>query len=281
MTSHSRTRLAAALIVSAAIATTGFVGAAQARPKVNESRLMIAAQLDQYRPSSGTTAGAVKSVKRVQRALNRKSISVAVDGQYGGQTVAGFAQWQRRIGFHGRMVNGLPGYVALKKLVGNRFGISHKVIQGPRKSYQAHTLNLRTILMLQAAGHRLRANCTLTVSKGSYTGPDDSSEGTHAGGGAVDISVRPENRCGRRIKRMVRALRAVGFAAWFRNWPDNEHIHASAISDPSMATEITFPGWLDTRDQIASWAQGSDGLNTPGVAPMTRLPLRTWENYTG
>ena len=185
------------------------------------------------------------------------------------------AQWQRRIGFHDRMVNGLPGFDSLKKLVGDRFGISHRIIQGPRQTYQGtHTLNLRTINMLQAAGHRLGANCTFVVSKGSYTGPDSASQGTHAGGGAVDISVRPENRCGRRIGKMVKALRKVGFAAWFRNWSGNEHIHASAISDPSMATEVTFPGWLDTRDQIASWAQGLDGLNTPGVAPMTRLPLQ-------
>ena len=281
MSAHSRPRLAAALIASAAIATMGFTGAAQARPKVNEARLMIAAQLDQNRPSSGTTAGAVKSVKRVQRALNRKGISVTVDGQYGAQTMSAFATWQRRLGFHDRMVNGLPGHDALKKLVRPRFGISHKVIQGPRLSYQGHTLNLRTINMLQAAGKRLRPNCVLTVSKGSYTGPDSSSQGTHAGGGAVDISVRPENRCGRRIGRMVKALRKVGFAAWFRNWSGNEHIHASAISDPSMATEVTFPGWLDTRDQIASWAQGLDGLNTPGIAPMTRLPLQTWEKFVG
>lgn len=280
MRRSTRPRLAAGLI-ACAIAMTALAGTAQARPKVNQSRLMIAAQLDQYRPANGTTAGALKSVKRVQRALNRKNINVAVDGQYGVQTLFGFAAWQRRIGFHDRMVNGLPGYVALDKLLGDRFGISHRVIQGPRLSYQGQVLNQRTVAMLQAAGKRLGASCVLTVVKGSYTGPDSLSSGTHAGGGAVDISVRPENRCGRRIKRMVRALRAVGFAAWFRNWSGNEHIHASAISDPSMATEITVPGWLDTRDQIASWAQGGDGLNTPGAAPMTRLPLRTWEAYAG
>ena len=49
----------------------------------------------------------------------------------------------------------------------------------------------------------------------------------------------------------MRALRKVGFAAWFRNWSGNEHIHAVAISDPDMADEIAFPGWF------GAWSAGT------------------------
>ena len=108
--------------------------------------------------------------------------------------------------------------------------------------------------MLQAAGRRVGGRrCALDATKGSYTGPDSSSQATHAGGGAVDLSVR--RRCGRSVKRVVRSLRRVGFAAWYRNWPGNRHIHAVAISDPDMANEIAFPGWFDVREQIVGFAQ--------------------------
>jgi hypothetical protein len=138
------------------------------------------------------------------------------------------------------------------------------------------TLNVRTIRMLRAAGHRLRRGCVLDATKGSYTGPDSSSQATHAGGGAVDLSVR--TRCGRSVKRVVRALRRVGFAAWYRNWPGNRHIHAVAISDPDMANEIAFPGWFDAREQIVAFAQRKNGLNGATTGRMTRR-LHTWEQY--
>ena len=138
------------------------------------------------------------------------------------------------------------------------------------------TLNVRTIRMLKAAGHRLGRRCVLDVTKGSYTGPDGDSQATHAGGGAADLSIN--TRCGRSIKQVVRALRKVGFAAWFRNWSGNEHIHAVAISDPDMANEIAFPGWFDMREQVVGWAQRKSGLDGAVTGPMTRK-LQTWERY--
>jgi hypothetical protein len=74
-------------------------------------------------------------------------------------------------------------------------------------------------------------------------------------------------RCGRR-----------GFAAWFRNWPGNRHIHAVAISDPDVADEIAFPGWFDMREQVVGRVQGKDGLNGATTGVQVR-PLRTWEAY--
>jgi hypothetical protein len=246
------------------------------RPAVNMSRLLIAAQLDAYRPGNRHTAGAVKSVKRVQRALRRKGIRVAVDGNFGSQTMHGYARWQRRLGYSGLDASGMPGETSLRRLGRGHFRVTRVVRPGARRVWSGVTLNVRTIRMIKAAGHRLGRRCVLDVTKGSYTGPDSSSQATHAGGGAADLSIR--TRCGRSIKRVVRALRKVGFAAWFRNWPGNQHIHAVAISDPDMADEIAFPGWFDMREQVVGWAQKKDGLNGAVTGPMKRK-LRTWEQY--
>ena len=252
--------------------------AAQAS-KVNMERVLVAAQLDQYRPGNATTAGAVKSVKRIQRALQRKGFTVALDGNFGAQTVRAYAGWQRRLGYSGLDASGMPGETSLERLGGNRFTVTHVVRSGARRTWSGVTLNVRTIRMLKTAGHRLGAHCTLDATKGSYTGPDSNSEATHAGGGAVDLSVRSAHvLCGHRIRRVVKALRAVGFAAWFRNWTGNKHIHAVAFSDPDMATETAFPGWFDMREQVVDWAQRKNGLHTAVTGPMTR-PLMTWERY--
>ena len=89
---RSTSRRAAALIAGAAIASTLMAQSAAAspprpqgsttKPAINMSRLLIAAQLDQYRPGNRHTRGAVKSVKRVQRQLRRRGIGVAVDGNF-------------------------------------------------------------------------------------------------------------------------------------------------------------------------------------------------------
>jgi hypothetical protein len=239
-------------------------------------RLLVAAQLDEYRPGNATTFHAAKSVKRVQRALRRKKIRVAVDGNFGAQTLQAYARWQRRLGYSGLDASGIPGETSLERLGAGRFRVTHVVRPGARRTWSGVTLNARTIRMLKAAGHRLGRRCTLDVTKGSYTGPDGDSQATHAGGGAADLSIN--TRCGRSIKRVVKALRKVGFAAWFRNWPGNEHIHAVAISDPDMANEIAFPGWFDMREQVVGWAQRKSGLDGAVTGPMTR-GLQTWERY--
>jgi peptidoglycan hydrolase-like protein with peptidoglycan-binding domain len=286
MSMRSISRRAAALIAGAAIASTLLAQSAAAshpkeesstaKPAINMTKLLIAAQLDQYRPGNRHTRGAVKSVKRVQRQLRRRGIGVVVDGNFGAQTMAGYAAWQRRLGYSGLDASGIPGETTLKRLAGRRFRVTHVVRPGDRRVWSGVTLNVRTIRMLRAAGHRLRRGCVLDATKGSYTGPDSSSQATHAGGGAVDLSIR--TRCGRSIKRVVRSLRRVGFAAWFRNWPGNQHIHAVAISDPDMANEIAFPGWFDAREQIVAFAQRKNGLNSATTGPMPRR-LHTREQY--
>jgi peptidoglycan hydrolase-like protein with peptidoglycan-binding domain len=287
MSMRSNSRRVAALIAGAAIASTLMAQSAAAvpppeatttaKPVINMEKLLMAAQLDQYRPGNRHTAGAVKSVKRVQRQLRRRGISVAVDGNYGAQTMDGYAAWQRRLGYSGLDASGMPGETSLKRLAGRRFNVTRVVRPGARRAWSGVTLNVRTIRMLRTAGHLVGGpHCVLDATKGSYTGPDSSSQATHAGGGAVDLSIR--TRCGRSVKRVVSKLRRVGFAAWFRNWSGNQHIHAVAISDPDMANEIAFPGWFDAREQIVAFAQRKNGLNGATTGRMTRRP-HTWEQF--
>jgi len=287
MSTRSNSRRIAVLIAGAAIASMLMAQSAAAvpppeatttaKPVINMERLLAAAQLDQYRPGNRHTAGAVKSVKRVQRQLRRRGISVAVDGNFGAQTMNGYAAWQRRLGYSGLDASGMPGETSLRRLAGRRFNVTRVVRPGDRRAWSGVTLNGRTIRMLRAAGRLVGGRgCVLDATKGFYTLPDSRSQATHAGGGAVDLSVR--TLCGRSIKRVVRKLRNVGFAAWYRNWSGNQHIHAIAISDPDMANEIAFPGWFDAREQVVGWAQKKNGLNGATSGEMKRK-LRTWEQF--
>ncbi len=281
MSPRQRPRTAAALIACAATTLMLGVGAgtATAAPQVNMERVLIAAQLDEYRPGNATTKGAVKSVKRIQRALRRHDIAVAVDGNFGGQTSAAYARWQRSLGYSGLDASGMPGLTSLQRL---GLSVNHVVSAGERRSYSGVTLDTRTIRMVKAAGKLLGPNCVFDVTKGSYTGPDSSSAATHAGGGALDLSVRDGARCGRTAPKMRNAMKRVGFAAWWRHtgsYVNNKHIHAVAISDPDMATEIAFPGNFDMREQIVAWAQKKDGLSAATAGPMVRGGLQTWERF--
>lgn len=99
-----------------------------------------------------------------------------------------------------------------------------------RVVYHGHTLNRRTMSMVQMAEDYL--GYEMTILQGSYHKGVGASAGTHDGGGAVDFAPADQTR-----KIMV--LRLVGFAAWHRTpipgvWP--EHIHAIAIKDKQMSS---------------------------------------------
>src|SRR3954451_21575684 len=141
MSMRSTSRRAAALIASAAITSTVVADSATAspphepataRPAVNMTNLLIAAQLDQYRPGNRRTRGAVKSVRRGQQQLRRRGIRVAIDGNCGAQTRAGYAAWQRRLGYSGLNANGIPGETSLKRVPRPRFRAVPAVPPGAR-----------------------------------------------------------------------------------------------------------------------------------------------------
>jgi hypothetical protein len=81
------------------------------------------------------------------------------------------------------------------------------------------------------------------ITQGSYTQQVDASFGTHAGGGAVDLSVMRKNTytiLWDEIPPLIEALRIAGFAAWLRDldelYPGSPiHIHAIAIGDRDLS----------------------------------------------
>lgn len=132
----------------------------------------------------------------------------------------------------------------------------------------------RTKDMLDEAARR--SGLRLQYAQGSYRGgATDASGSTHDGGGAVDVRTVPlRNR--REKMRLVRALRLVGFAAWYREatpglW--GEHIHAVAIACPDLSRGAAW--------QVAQYRAGRDGLTDARPDPQADLgiKLRTWEAY--
>jgi hypothetical protein len=136
------------------------------------------------------------------------------------------------------------------------------------------TLNLRTLSMLGHAQALYGGEVELTgyaITQGSYSTSVSASFGTHAGGGAVDISVLRQGTytiLWDDIEPLLRALRLAGFAAWLREYGELYadspiHIHAVAIGDaelsPAAQEQLTGP---------AGYFRGYSGLPfPPGGAP--------------
>lgn len=140
-----------------------------------------------------------------------------------------------------------------------------------------HQLNRRTYEMLALAQTHYGGEIDLTgdaITQGSYTNAVEASFGTHAGGGAVDLSVMAPgtfNILHGDIPRIIAALRKAGFAAWYRDFDalydgSPPHIHAIAVGD----RELSMPA----REQLAGphgYFWGYDGLPVEEGLP-TRDP---------
>lgn len=258
------------LVVGAA---AGAVGAARAdaAPLVNMDEIVVQSQVE---PVHGqTTLPGDGGVEAVQRALSAKGHRTGADGWYGAETVGAYSKWQQDLGFTGIGANGIPGPSSLAKLGDGRFSVEREIDVGGRTSYSGQPVNQRTADMLAEADSGLDWN--ITVTQGSYQGCSEASSCTHAGGGALDISVSEltdEQRW-----KTVKALREVGFAAWLRtpeqaDWP--YHIHAIAIGDTDTHREAA--------DQIADYHAGKNGLadHAPDDTPEAyRAPFTWWEAH--
>lgn len=134
-----------------------------------------------------------------------------------------------------------------------------------RLSFDGCTLNGRTLAMLNALDRRLAAG--LRVLKGSYEVDGARGAHPHMGGGTVDLGlgdVAPHT-----IEAMVRALRAIGFAAWFRDRHEHPHIHAVAIGDREMSPAAAW--------QVKQFFSGKDGRSRMGADPHgALLSLPAW-----
>jgi hypothetical protein len=217
-------------------------------------------------------------VRRVERALHRKHLLAKrwIDGSFGSRTKEAYAAWQRRLGYSGIGANGLPGETSLRQLGAGHYHVTRVVSTGPRVTLGGGVvLNRRTNRMKKAAANIIRKhlNCKLAVVQGSYNaGGVSASAGTHDGGGAMDVSV---NRgCGLHHAATVKALRQVGFAAWYRptlpgQW--EHHIHAIAVSDPDLSS--------GAQDQVVDYYHGRNGLASHGPDNGPQVKKITWEQY--
>ncbi|THV41692.1 peptidoglycan-binding protein [Glycomyces buryatensis] len=260
----SRALLAAGTVAGAAMVPAVFaMRQADAATSVNMELVLVAAMVDPRKSGSDTTLNAGPHVKVVEAALDAKGHLDAdlVDGHYGSTTITAYGAWQRSLGYTGLDANGLPGPTSLTKLGEDQgFTVDRAVSVGDSSdSYGGKRVNTRTKNMLAAADAKLSWNLTLT--QGSYNTGNPDSAGTHDGGGVVDIAVGSMSTNER--WQTVKALRAVGFAAWLRT-PEqgfDYHIHANAVADPDMSGSA--------QAQVHDYFFGKNGLanhaadNTP------------------
>lgn len=124
-----------------------------------------------------------------------------------------------------------------------------------------HTVNARTLRMLQSVQRTLAGRMKVRVTRGSYS--VDTAH-PHQGGGVIDISVRDLSPTD--IEQLVLALREAGFAAWFRARDEKPHIHAVAIGDRELSVKAAW--------QVRSYFKGRDGRTAASADPHKHLCVR-------
>ncbi|WP_372789689.1 peptidoglycan-binding protein [Paraconexibacter sp.] len=318
---HRRRRhLAVAVTAAAAVAAGGSAPAAQAAcpaddpcpstlPAVNMSRVVLAATLDPWRTDLVKTYGASKSVRRVEAALHRRGLLAkqSVDGYFGTATVKAWGKFERNQKQTSRWTrNGLPGLAELQALGKGRFRLTNTISVGKKIKLASvanggnsddgnDVVNKRTQSMFLEAQKNMKSNgkkgWDMTIVQGGYCGAAcaDASAGTHNGGGTIDIRTWDTDSKG--VSNRVAALKRVGFAAWYRPWGDNAHIHAVAINDYQMTWEIhgdgTAPdpivGSYGGNCQVYEWKFNFDGLSgcdqRASSKTKNQKSIVTWEMY--
>lgn len=251
--------------------TSASVKQAAALPTVNMEKVLLAAQLDPARPSTGFTAGAKDHVLRVERALRAKGLLERrhVDGHFGTATRTAWRAWERRVHDTNQPweSNGLPGWTELNKLGSGRFTIVRPVLQGGWVSVNGEQVTERTRAMFRRAEKISGTDMTITQGRGNAS----ASASTHLGGGVIDIRTWDAEG---KVDDRVRALRKVGFAAWYRNWDGNKHIHAVAVNDPFIAY-----GAHAELCQVYQHRFGGEGLSCSNSVAGQDRPLVTWESF--
>ncbi len=144
------------------------------------------------------------------------------------------------------------------------------------KTINGMVINQRTYSMLEYAQTLYGGELEITgyhITQGSYTDQVSASFGTHAGGGAVDISVIRNGTYEvlyDDIEPLIQELRIAGFAAWLRDfdqlYPGSPiHIHAIAIGDRDLS-----PAAQEQLIGEFGYFSGYNGLPQPeGYAPVT------------
>lgn len=267
-----------ALLTALAATTSGMAVPATATthstttlPVVKHEAILKAAQLDPHRASTAPFPGAERSVRRVERALRAKGLLADrwVDGYFGSSTTTAWLKWENRFhdGSSAAKVNGLPSRAEVAALGKDRYTVTRPVSWGRWVWEDGEKITARTRAMFRKA-ESLSSNMTITQGVGDAS----ASAGSHRGGGVIDIRTRDTGSTG--VKRRVAALRKVGFAAWYRNWSGNQHIHAVAVSDPTIAKASH-----DDLCQVWQFWKGGEGLSCSNSIAAPNRPWRTWEIY--
>lgn len=268
-TRHAKYAAAALGAAVVGVAGVSTASAATTAASVDMEQVVVQSQVEPWLNADTDLPGDA-SVTAVQQALDAKGYDTPADGWWGDGTRSDYSAWQRSLGYSGDAANGIPGPSSLTSLGEGRFDLVNKVSVGSRTTYSGKPVNQRTRDMLAAADAKF--SWGITVTQGSYQGCSDASACTHAGGGAVDISVSGVSTTNRWV--MVKALRQVGFAAWLRT-PDQGfayHIHAVAVGDTDAH--------IQAADQVGDYYRGRNGLashaadNTPSEY---RVPFTWWE----
>ncbi|HSL28967.1 MAG TPA: hypothetical protein VK900_07195 [Anaerolineales bacterium] len=150
-----------------------------------------------------------------------------------------------------------------------------------RLEINGQSINRRTLAMLEHAQALYGGEIELTgyaITQGSYTESVAASFGTHAGGGAVDISVLRRGTYAilwDDIGPVLSALRLAGFAAWLREYGELHadspiHIHAIAIGDQELS-----PAAEEQLTGEAGYFRGYSGL------PVAMYGAPTPDRYGG
>lgn len=277
-------------------------------PTVDMGKVVLAASLDPSRVDMVKTPGAARSVRLVEQALKARKLlpKSAVDGYFGSTTAAAWAKLEVQLGQDKVWTrNALPGLQELQKLGKGRFTVVRAIDVGKLVKVPVvpkgdsndgqDVLNMRTYKMFRAAQRNMRKakkkGWDMTIVQGGYCGAACASEsaGTHSGGGSVDIRTYDTDTQG--INNRLAALRRVGFAAWYRPWEGNTHIHATAINDPHATWEMHGKGGAPAgalagysgNCQIFEWKFNFDGLggcnDSRPSKDKNQKRIVTWESY--
>jgi hypothetical protein len=136
------------------------------------------------------------------------------------------------------------------------------------------TINQRTLSMLQHASLLFNGDAEYLpslITQGSYHDNGAASWGTHLGGGAIDLSVMLPGTYtvdSTNISRMIRSLRAAGFAAWLRDTNElfsgsSLHVHAIAVGDAQLSQPA-----LDQLISEEGYFFGFNGIPVDNRAPL-------------
>lgn len=135
-----------------------------------------------------------------------------------------------------------------------------------RTTWHGKTVDHRSKYLLELVEKKL--GFELYCHQGSYNTAVSQSAGTHDGGGAIDVSIRPLNSSTNRAEEIVKVLRQFGWAAWWRHpWQGDwgDHIHAVECGNRLLSD--------GARWQVEEYKAGRNGLASRSADDGPRIEL--------